>query len=217
MVINNLKKIKFSSSHFLDEVTKKKQIYLHHTAGNGDGEGVFRWWASTPDRVATFAVVSGDGRIIQGFDSDKWAYHLGLGTKHFKPFNLPYINLDKMSVGIEICNWGYLKPRQGKDGVEYVNYVGGVVPDDQVTKLDELYKGYMYWHSYSDAQIESVRLLLLELSKKHGIEIVYNPDIFGLTKRAFEGSPGLYTHNSVRKDKFDIYPCPRMIEMLKSL
>jgi hypothetical protein len=98
-----------------------------------------------------------------------------------------------------------------------VNYVGGVIPDDQVTKLDELYKGYMYWHSYSDAQIESVRLLLLELSRKHGIEIVYNPDIFGLTRRAFEGSPGLYTHNSVRKDKFDIYPCPRMIEMLKSL
>lgn len=217
MNINNLKRVDFGSSHYVDEVTKKKQIYLHHTAGNGNGEGVFKWWASTPDRVATFAVVGGDGMVYEGFDSDKWAYHLGLGTKHFKPHGLPYINLDKISIGIEICNWGYLKPRQGKSGVEYLNYVGGVVPANEVTKLDKAYKGYEYWHSYSDKQIESVRLLLLELSRKHKIDIVYSADIFEVVRRAFEGSPGLYTHNSVRKDKFDIYPCPRMIEMLKGL
>jgi hypothetical protein len=28
---------------------------------------------------------------------------------------------------------------------------------------------------------------------------------------------GVFTHNSVRADKADVYPCPRLIEMLKSL
>jgi len=28
---------------------------------------------------------------------------------------------------------------------------------------------------------------------------------------------GIYTHNSVRPDKSDMYPCPRVIEMLKNL
>jgi hypothetical protein len=42
-------------------------------------------------------------------------------------------------------------------------------------------------------------------------------EIFGLDRRALAGEPGVYTHNSVRRDKVDIYPHPKMIQMLKSL
>jgi len=38
-----------------------------------------------------------------------------------------------------------------------------------------------------------------------------------VTPRALRGEAGVYTHNSVRYDKVDIYPHPKMIEMLKSL
>jgi len=32
-----------------------------------------------------------------------------------------------------------------------------------------------------------------------------------------KGKAGVFTHNSVRKDKVDVYPHPKLIEMLKSL
>jgi hypothetical protein len=35
--------------------------------------------------------------------------------------------------------------------------------------------------------------------------------------RAFKGEAGVYTHNSVRKDKIDIAPQPKIVEMLKNL
>lgn len=34
---------------------------------------------------------------------------------------------------------------------------------------------------------------------------------------ANRGEAGVFTHNSVRMDKVDIYPHPKMIAMLKSL
>lgn len=49
------------------------------------------------------------------------------------------------------------------------------------------------------------------------------PDLFPpanitkLSKKALRGEPGIYTHNSVRYDKTDVAPTPKMIAMLKRL
>ena len=78
----NIRQIEFPATQYIGEETKKKQIYLHHTAGNPSGEGVFNWWASNPERVATCVAISGpgsnDGEIVQGFSSKFWGYHLGI-------------------------------------------------------------------------------------------------------------------------------------------
>ena len=50
-----------------------------------------------------------------------------------------------------------------------------------------------------------------------GWPLTYNKDIWDLTPRAYKGEAGIFTHCSVRPDKVDIYPHPKMIEMLKSL
>jgi hypothetical protein len=117
------------------------------------------------------------------------------------------------TIGIEICNWGYLTERNGK----FYNYVDKEIPLNEVTILDVPYKGYVAWHKYTDAQIESVRKLLIYLSETYKINIKYKEDIWSVTKRALSGENGLFTHNSVRKNKTDVYPCPRLIQMLKSL
>ena len=209
----NITKIAFSASNYCNESTQKKQIYLHHTAGNSSGEGVFKWWAQQPERIATFCAISGDGTIVQGFEPTKWAYHLGLGTKHFQAQGLTYMNLDKISIGIELCCWGQLT----QSGNKFITYTDREVHPSDVIKLDAPFKGYEYWHSYTDAQIESLRNLLCHLHGQFNIPLHYNPSIFELSKDAFRGIAGLYTHNSVRKDKVDIYPHPKLIEMLKSL
>jgi hypothetical protein len=125
----------------------------------------------------------------------------------------PYLPLDRTSIGIEVCNWGPIT----KKGTKYYNYVGGEIPSDQVTELPTAYKGYKLWHKYTDEQIQSVKDLLILWNEKYGIDLTYNEDIWVVTKRALKNESGVFTHNSVRADKADVYPCPRLIEMLKSL
>jgi N-acetyl-anhydromuramyl-L-alanine amidase AmpD len=193
------------------EAQPKTQIYLHHTAGGPSGDQVFQFWTTANNKIATCVAISSDGTIVQGFGSEYWAYHLGLGTKHFK--GLPYLPLDRTSIGIEICNYGMLT----KKGTKFYNYVGGEIKPDEVTELAKPYKGYKYWQKYTDEQIQSVKDLLLLWNDKYGIDIEYKEDIWDVTTRALKGEKGVYTHNSVRPDKADVYPCPRLIEMLKSL
>jgi hypothetical protein len=131
----------------------------------------------------------------------------------FKRAGVKFQWLDKISIGVEICNWGQISYKNGK----YYTYVNREIPKDQVQELEEGYRGFKLWHKYTDAQIESVRQLLMLWNKRYNIPINYNPDIWSISKRALSGEPGVYTHNSVRRDKTDIYPCPKMIAMLKGL
>lgn len=214
-----IKTIPFSASNYYADAFEKKQIYLHHTAGNYNGELVFKGWASNQERIATCVTISGkgtsaiDGEIIQGFKSEYWAYHLGVKKEVFGQIGIPYIALDKYSIGIEICNWGQLTLKDGK----FYNYVNKEIPSSEVCELETEFKGHKYFHAYTDAQIESVRQLLLVFKEKYSIPLTYNEDIWEVTKRAFKGEPGVYTHNSVRKDKVDIAPQPKIVEMLKNL
>jgi len=213
------KNVNYPESQYFQEEHPKVQIYLHHTAGGPSGEQVYSYWASNAERVGTCVAISGkgkgcvDGQIVRGFSSKHWSYHLGLKQAVFTKNKVPYKQLDQISIGIEVCNWGPLT----KKGDKFYNYVNTVVPADQVTELDEPFKGYTYWHSYTEAQIQSVKELLLYWGEFYKIPLDYHEDIWGVTTRALKGEPGVFTHNSVRSDKMDLYPHPDMIEMLKSL
>ena len=226
MSVLDLKKIKqvpLSEGQYVNEVTKKVQIVLHHTAGNSSAPGTIKMWDKDDrGRIATCIVISGkglskdtfDGEIAQAFSSKKWAYHLCIKPDVFRAMKVPYQRLDKIAIGIEICNWGYLTLKNGK----YYNYVNREVPADQVCTLEKPYKGHKHYHAYTDAQIESVRQLLVYWNKVHGIPITYNEtDMWTVSKNALSAVPGVYTHNSYRRDKSDISPQPKMIAMLKAL
>lgn len=212
----------FPANQYMAEEHPKKQIYMHHTAGNADPFATFSGWAGNAERIATCVTVGGkpgtgarwqDGEVVQGFSSKHWAYHLGLKESTFQRFNLPYKSLDKISIGIEICNWGQLTYSNGK----YYNYVNREVPADQVCTLATPHRGYKYYHNYTAAQIAAVKDLLLLWKQKYNIPLTYNADIWDLTPRALRGDAGVFTHNSVRADKVDVYPHPGLITMLQSL
>ena len=180
------------------------------------------WNADDRGRIATCVTISGkgqskdtyDGEICQAFSSKYWGYHLGLKPDVFRAKGVPYKALDKHAIGIEICSWGPLDKVNGK----FYNYVDREVPADQVTELNTPYKGYKFYHRYTDAQIESVKNLLMYWQNTYGIDLTYREeDMWTVSTRALKGEGGVYTHNSYRKDKSDIHPCPRMIAMLKSL
>ena len=212
----------FPANQYSDEIQPKSQIFLHHTAGNQDPYGVYRYWETTPERVATCIVIGGnpkrndtfiDGQIVQGYSSKYFAFHLGLKESTFHKFNLPYKSLDRISIGLEICNWGELTRKNGR----FYTYVNTVVDDNEIIELETPFRGFKYYHNYTDSQIVSVEKLLRYWGSKYNIPLTYHNDIFDVNARALSGTPGVYTHCSVRYDKTDIYPHPKMIEMLKSL
>jgi N-acetyl-anhydromuramyl-L-alanine amidase AmpD len=204
---------RLDSNQYIQETYPKKQIYLHHTAGGPSAVSVARFFNKKEGRVATAFIIGANGTIVQCFSSKHWAYHLGLKKEIFTEAGVSYKSLDKISVGIEICNYGPLTKRNGY----YYNYVGGKIDYTEVEFLATKYKGHIYWQKYTDAQIESTRQLLVYLCDTYDIPRTYFAAIFDIDKRALRGESGIFTHNSVRKDKSDIYPCPRMITMLENL
>jgi len=219
--IKEILQVGFSANEYMPEASPKKQIYLHHTAGNPSGAATFSQWdADSRGRIATCVCISGkgakegDGRIVQGFSSKFWAYHLGVKSEIFEAYKIPYQKLDKISIGIEICAWGQLEEKGGK----YYNYVNREVAKEDVSTLDKPYKGNHYFHKYTDEQIRSVENLLKYWNEVYGIPLEYREkDMWEVSINALKGVEGVYTHNSVRKDKTDIFPQPEMIEMLKGL
>lgn len=215
--MTKLRLLNYNAKNYNAVEFKKSQIYLHHTAGSYNADNVFAGWDRTNKKIGTCVAISGpsknstDGEIVQGFHSKFWAHHLGIPSSVFKQYGVNYSNLERTSIGIEICSFGQLFYKEGK----YLNYLGQEIPEDQVEKLPKPYKGFNFFHRYTDAQIESVIYLLKLWRDRYGIPLEYREkDMFEVSVNALKNVPGLYTHNSVRRDKIDIYPCPRLIEAL---
>lgn len=214
-------------NEYLVGTKEKIYLFLHHTAGWNNPYSVIRSWNNDDrGRIATQFVIGGisikdndakhDGEVVECFPDSGYAYHLGAnGSSKLHP----------QSVGIEICNFGQLTLKDGK----FYNYVNVEVPKKYVCDLGYKFRGYQYWHAYTDQQIESTRLLILEIARRHPkINITKGlkdwlatktpAEAFDYNSDAYLGKvEGLLTHTNTRKDKFDLSPQPKMIEMIKAL
>lgn len=211
-----------SADHYNGTQTKKTQIVLHHTAGGSNPAAVIDGWAATTTKVGAHLVLGGistkgdtsnDGKLLQAVDYKYWLWHLGIKAGATK---IPHGQLDGQSVGIEICNYGWLTEKNGV----YSTYLNTTVPADQVTDLGTEWRGYRYWHKYTDAQLATLRAFIPELAATLGVTLEkgrvftladFNVDIDGSAKR------GLAFHCSYRADKWDLCPDPRVIQMLNDI
>jgi len=206
--------------------TDKDTIFIHHTAGRANPYKTAKNWnLDTRGRIATQYIIGGmslngntehDGTVVECFPDEYFAWHLGKTGSH---------HMHTHSIGIELNNWGYLY----KDGDDYFNYVDIKVPKEQVARLPKKFNGYYYYHKYTDAQVQSLKLLIHEIARRHpkvdiclGLpEMLMNMDTFaafGFNKAAYDGKiKGILTHTNVRRDKTDCYPDNRLVTMLKSL
>mgnify|MGYP005991196193 CR=1 FL=1 len=203
-------------------------FFIHHTAGWDNPYKTIRSWnTDTRGRVATQYVIGGtnvkgkeakyDGVVVECFPNNYLGWHLGKVGK---------FAISKFSGGVELNNFGYLT----KKGDKYYTYVNTEVKPEFVCDLGYKFRGYQYWHAYSDKQIESLRLLILHLKDIYpkmdlvnGLpkllkEGVHPKDAFEFNEDAYNAKQfGLWTHTNVRKDKFDCFPQPELVEMLKNL
>lgn len=221
-ILQHIKLEDFPDDQYVKEESAKNTIYLHHTAGSANPFGVVQWWESSVEKVATHFIIGGkapagagweDGDIIQCYSTKYWGWHLGLASAHIPPGSVGNTTLNKQAVAIELCNWGALV--KSADG-SYLQCQGGKVPEEEVIALH--YRGHEYYHAYTDAQIENLRQLLVYLGAKWSIPLDYKGDeMFEIDNRAFKGEPGIWTHTSVRTDKQDCSPQPKLIAMLQGL
>lgn len=80
-------------------------IILHYTAG-GDINGTIKWFQMPESQSSSHYVVSRSGRIVQMVGEDLKAWHAGSSTT--TPQLNGKKNINDWSIGIEICNWGFL-------------------------------------------------------------------------------------------------------------
>lgn len=222
--LNKIIQYRLNSGQFFEEEFDKKMIFLHHTAGNSNPFISIDGWNNNTDKIGTAFVIAGkpkegeikykDGDIVQAFSSKHWAYHLGIPSSVFQKYGIKYQSLDKISIGIELCNWGYLIKQS--DGT-FRNYVGGIVPKDEVIDLGKEFRGHRYYHSYTDSQISSLRDLLIYLCDRYKISKTFNESMFDVNQACLNGTNGIWSHTSCRTDKFDVSPQPKLINMLKTL
>jgi hypothetical protein len=222
-----------SEGEYYTEIIEKNTIYLHHTAGSHRPDFVINGWESddtvdkvtgkkTPYPVATAYIIGGlsivnndnsyDGKIYRAFDDKYWAHHLGTTFNNNRLLN-------KQSVAVEICNYGPLT-LSTKDN-NYYNYVNSVVPPEHVIKLDKPFKGFIYYHVYTDKQIAATKEFILAMKAKHPkIELktpLLTVEGFEMNENAKAGVAGVYSHTNVLATKFDLSPQPKLIKMLKEI
>jgi hypothetical protein len=153
---------------FMPDRVTKKQIFIHHTAGSHNPVNVIQGWdVDTRGRVATAFVIGGrssrgtddsfNGKVYRAFDETCWAYHLGLDRSA----------LDKSSIGIEICNFGFLR----KTGNKFLTYIASEMSPAQVSTLAGPFRDYIYYHTYSSEQMDALRQLLIQLAATFNIDL----------------------------------------------
>ena len=208
-----------------------ENFFIHHTAGwNNPYNTINSWNKDDRGRVATQYCIGGtsikigsygddkyNGQVVECFPDNYIGWHLG---------KVGNFNMSKYSSAVEVNNFGYVTKKDGK----YYTYVNSEVPENMVCDLGYEFRGYQYWHAYTPEQIESLRLLIKHVAKIYpkidmtaGIPKLLKDgmspkDAFEFNEDAYYGKiKGLYSHTSVRKDKFDMYPCPMLVEMLNNL
>ena len=216
----SIKKYWMAEGTYFKGPVPKDWIFLHHTAGGPNPYQVADMWArDNRGNVATEYILGGqsvdgksaklDGELIQCFPDGGYGWHTGTGNSV----------MHRNSVAIEVCCMGQIV-----GGKTYVN-----TPADptQVIKLAKPFRGFQYWHNYSDAQITTLKNWILFVANKYSIDpriglVEYvrakGADGFDVLDVArAEKIPGLYTHTNVIRGKVDMYPHPDLIDMLLSL
>lgn len=210
------------------KIKTRKHIFLHHTSGwNNPYDTIHDWETDSRGKIGAHYVIGGvniktgdnkyDGEIVKCIPDDYFAWHLGSTSTHGINFEM-----HKTSIGIEICNFGWLTQKNGK----YYTYTGQEMPAKYVEDLGFKFRGYQYWHKFTDAQIDSLYNLLVMLGKKHSINLskglaarllkMTPNDAFEHSKDVLSGKiTGILSHSNVRKDKWDVPPQRNLIEMLK--
>lgn len=189
------------SGYFYESHNRKSKIVIHHTAGGLVGD--LATLTNPSVKVSVPFLISPQGRIIMLYKPWNWSYHLG---KNALGGNLTQ---SKLSIGIELSNWGFLIPYKGY----MYTYRGSAycsIADTTKYTVGEPWKMFnkekvSYFANYTDEQYKSLKTLKNLLCQLYGIPDVKFP-LGGEYSREVVEFEGLCTHTNFRIDKYDLSP-----------
>nr|MBA2561623.1 N-acetylmuramoyl-L-alanine amidase [Chitinophagaceae bacterium] len=202
------------SGYYHDSVHPKERIVIHYTAGNIKSD--LSTLTSHNRHVSVPFVIARDGTIYQLFSSKFWSGHLGKGVGNTDTNNAE----DKCTIGIELSNYGFLAEKAGNLETYYSrqkNTNGTVGPVDvycsltdagAYEKLNAPFRQQFYYATHTDAQYQSLIILLRYLTAQYNIPRQFLPeDTRYQTTNQVLNFKGIVTHVNYRSDgKWDIGP-----------
>jgi N-acetyl-anhydromuramyl-L-alanine amidase AmpD len=195
------------------EAQRKKRIVLHFTAGHLQSD--MNQLSQANYHVSVPFVIARDGKIYQLFYSKYWSHHLGLASGN------PGKIYDKEAIGIELCNYGWLKPvgqeletiysRQMNASTGLPNPVDvycNINDTEAYSQLDTPYRDQEFYASYTPAQLESLIVLVRYLTALYLIPREFLPEENRyLTNKTNMDFKGIISHVNYRNSgKWDIGP-----------
>lgn len=206
-------------NYYYKEETKKKKIVLHYTVGSIRGD--LASLTKKGNHMSVSYVVARNGIIYEIFDPKYWSYHLGRGSiggnavgskesigielSNFGPLNLVGDNLETIYSQLEYTNSNGVLTKSPKDIYCQKSNIGlyDVVPGGL--------RGYEYFASYTDKQVNSTKVLVEYLCNKFNIPKQLIPesnryDVFSSSNESREYA-GICSHINFRKSgKWDVGP-----------
>jgi N-acetyl-anhydromuramyl-L-alanine amidase AmpD len=206
-------------SYYYNTENKKDLIVLHSTAGTLRAD--MASLTAQDNHVSVSYVIARSGDIYELFDPKYWSYHLGKGSVGGNRVN------SARSIGIELSNYGPLIKKgenletiysqlkyTDSNGVEkkskkdvYCN----TSDVDEYTIVDDEFRGYKYFASFTDEQYIALSDLLDYLCKEFDIPKTFidEDERFNVFSSASEAKSykGICTHVNYRKSgKWDLGP-----------
>lgn len=185
-------------SYFYRSRSTKDQIVLHYTLGylKGDVAGL-----TQPDyHVSVPFLIGRNGTIYNLFYSAYWAYHLGPGAVGGNATR------SKETIGIELSNIGPLNLTSKGMNTYYTSTY--CEREQQDAYVHNPFRRFAYYATFTDAQYESLVVLLRYLTSKYSIDRKFldEPDRYE-TQNNTAGVGGIVSHVNYRKSgKEDIGP-----------
>jgi N-acetylmuramoyl-L-alanine amidase len=194
------------TGYFYQEKHDKKKVVLHFTVGHLKGD-ILSLTSESRGHVSTAFVLGRDGTIYQLFSSAAWSYHLGRNALGGNG------NQSKLSIGIEISNYGPLIKKGNNLETVYSKAdrkdVYCTMDDtEQYIKLDKAFRGYRYYTAFTNEQYHNLILLLRYLTASYKIPRTFpnENELFETTRSSSADLEGIMSHVNFRTDKIDIGP-----------
>jgi N-acetylmuramoyl-L-alanine amidase len=200
----NIQKYPLSRKQYFADVTPKKYVVWHGTAGRtrntpangkpGVATTSIDAWKRDEQRVGAPYLVDRDGTIYETFEDTYWIYHLGL-----KGTNGRY---DRASVAIELANELTLT----LDG-DRLHAFGMITPGTvyKGVHFSGDWRGGRFFAELDETQVDAAIALTLDICLRHRIEpSFYWPSTTFDFPRCFQIAT-IVCHSNCRADKTDLF------------
>jgi N-acetyl-anhydromuramyl-L-alanine amidase AmpD len=198
-------RVKSTGAFYYSEQTTKERIVLHFTVGHLQGDlRSLTNEGGTRGHVSVSFVVARDGTIYYIFNPIYWSNHLGKGAVGGNA------EQSKKCIGIEISNYGPLTLNGNNLETAYSTPdrpdVYCTLDDtDAYYKLDQPFRGYTYYATFTKEQMDSIIKLLRYLTIKFDIPREFlDEDSRYDTINDVVDFQGIVSHINYRTDKYDI-------------